>query len=308
MHQDDEHMPRDAKVPAPVASDAKNQLALDALQPATQDFGQTVRPLGREAGELAVELGRTGIRTVRALLRPVTGLVWGVEQIEDWLQETIEQKLSDVPEERRIEPPLLIAGPAIQAVRFASNEPELRDMFANLLARSMDADTAGLVHPAYVEVIKQLAPAEARMLRFMANRGAGRYSVPFLDLMFMKPGDRLAPFINYFSTLPEEAGWRPKEHTEGLRGAASFMANIRRLQILETHRRAEELSDVSHYAAVEGHPWVVQLEGFAKREGWELVKRRGVFEATSFGALFLELCAMDREFLFAPLHDTKVQV
>lgn len=53
---------------------------------------------------------------------------------------------------------------------------ELRDMFANLLARSMDTATAGNVHPSFVEVIKQLTPDEARILSTM-DRDATFYDL-----------------------------------------------------------------------------------------------------------------------------------
>lgn len=47
----------------------------------------------------------------------------------------------------------------------AYNESEkLREMYANLVAKSMNADFHDKVHPAYVEIIKQLSPAEAVFL------------------------------------------------------------------------------------------------------------------------------------------------
>ena len=53
-----------------VAGRASEQLKQRALGPAASDFGQEVRPLGKEAGELTV-------RAVRVGLRGVAGLVWG---------------------------------------------------------------------------------------------------------------------------------------------------------------------------------------------------------------------------------------
>lgn len=41
---------------------------------------------------------------------------------------------------------------------------ELRNMYANLLAKAMNVDEKDKVHPAFVELIKQMAPREALIL------------------------------------------------------------------------------------------------------------------------------------------------
>lgn len=80
----------------------------------------------------------------------------------------VEKKLDAVPAERQQPPPPTIAAPAAfqYALLGESDEvAELREMFENLLAASMDRETASNAHPAFVSMISQLTPDEARILK-----------------------------------------------------------------------------------------------------------------------------------------------
>jgi hypothetical protein len=96
-------------------------LASRALGPAAADFGEEIRPLGREVGAVT-------LRIVRALLRPISALVWGFEKVEDWIARVVAPKLDRVPENQRIKPKLTIAGPAIDAMKYYGSEPILGDL------------------------------------------------------------------------------------------------------------------------------------------------------------------------------------
>ncbi|MBT2721454.1 DUF4393 domain-containing protein [Bacillus sp. ISL-46] len=63
-----------------------------------------------------------------------------------------------------IEPPLSIVGPALEASKFYIEEEELRSMFAKVVAASMDNRQASYVHPAFIEIIKQLSPVDALVI------------------------------------------------------------------------------------------------------------------------------------------------
>ncbi len=51
-------------------------------------------------------------------------------------------------------------------------------MFANILTTAMDEVTSVNAHPSFVEIIKQLTPVEARILKFMI----GTEEVPMIDI------------------------------------------------------------------------------------------------------------------------------
>jgi hypothetical protein len=52
---------------------------------------------------------------------------------------------------------------------FASEVPDLREMYAKLLATSMDSATSDTAHPSFVTLIQQLTPDEARILRHLGS-------------------------------------------------------------------------------------------------------------------------------------------
>ena len=58
-----------------------------------------------------------------------------------------------------------IAVPALQALTYSLDDELIREMFANLLAADMNAETKKDAHPAFVELIKEMTPADARVLK-----------------------------------------------------------------------------------------------------------------------------------------------
>ena len=50
------------------------------------------------------------------------------------------------------------------------NSEELRNLYANLLAKSMYIETKELVHPSFVEIIKQISPLDALIFKKIMER------------------------------------------------------------------------------------------------------------------------------------------
>lgn len=121
----------------------------------------------------AKELGRTLGNVVRTALRPANGVVWTIDQAFDWAAEKVVRQLEHrkVPRKRVVRPSVLIEGRILQALQVAgpSEDPQLRNMFAALLASSMDSQTAQLVHPSFVSALSQLVPDEARLFSLVSH-------------------------------------------------------------------------------------------------------------------------------------------
>ena len=115
----------------------------DLLQPATKEIGTV--------------LGRT----VRALLSPVRGLCWGIETIEQIMTSGVTKKLENVLQEKIHAPEPEIAVPIMLALTYTAQNDTLREMFLNLLANSMNSDFDKVVHPSYVEIVKQMNHLDA---------------------------------------------------------------------------------------------------------------------------------------------------
>jgi hypothetical protein len=122
----------------------------DVVQPAAQEIGKALQ---------------TVAKTVHMALAPVSALVWGYDQIKDFVSSKVADRLKNVPPERVISPKPNVAGPALESLRYTGHEESLSDLYANLLAASMDKATAEGAHPAFVEIIRQLTPDEAKILQ-----------------------------------------------------------------------------------------------------------------------------------------------
>lgn len=110
-------------------------------------------------------------KAINVALAPVGALVWGYEKCQDFISTKVADRLKDIPPEDIITPKPNVAGPAIEALRYTGHEEVLSDLYANLLASSMDRKTASGAHPAFVEIIKQLTPDEAKLVKlFTADR------------------------------------------------------------------------------------------------------------------------------------------
>lgn len=126
----------------------------DLLQPAAKELGAAL-------GTLA--------KTVNLALAPVSGLIWSYETIKDFVSRKVAKKLQNVNEHDIETPNPMVAGPALEALKYAGHEEILREMYANLLANALDKNTKNDAHPSFVEIIKQISPNEAKLLLFLSN-------------------------------------------------------------------------------------------------------------------------------------------
>jgi hypothetical protein len=131
----------------------------DLLQPAAQELGKSLVVVAR---------------AVSMALAPVEGAVWAYDRIRSWLSVKLTQKLAKIDDECIQPPPMNIAGPAILNLTFTGGIPALREMYANLLASSMDANVASTAHPAFVRIIEQLSPDEAKILGSLVHHPSGK--------------------------------------------------------------------------------------------------------------------------------------
>lgn len=146
-----------------------------ALEIAPKLYDDTISPAAKEVGKTLAIVPST----VNALLAGVRK--WNMYQ-EYSVAETdklLSQKLANTPPEKLVEPEAYVAVPALQAISYSMDNDELRNLYANLLAKAMNIDTKNDVHPAFIEVIKQLSPYDAELLKklFSNSKRVVKYKV-----------------------------------------------------------------------------------------------------------------------------------
>jgi abortive infection alpha-like protein len=128
-------------------------------------YEDAIQPLAKELGKAGGTIGEA----VNAAFLPLRGAIWGFKNIASFIENRVSQNLTtrNVPRERIQFPDPDVAVPAIEAMRYS----KLRSQYAELLTTAIDSKTARDAHPAFVEVLKQLTPDEARILSFMPRKG-----------------------------------------------------------------------------------------------------------------------------------------
>lgn len=107
---------------------------------------------------------KTGI--VQTLYRPIARMLRiSSEYFESGFPEDIAEKLVDVPESERIAPRPNVAAPVMEGLALNLEEPDLKEMYLNLLASASDRRTKDAAHPSFVDAIRQLTTEEARLLK-----------------------------------------------------------------------------------------------------------------------------------------------
>jgi hypothetical protein len=253
---------------------------VDAAQAAGDLLPEIYRDVAKPA---ASEVGHTLGGVVRLALSPLNALVWGYKRIETWLETKIEEKLAGVPKERIVSPPLMIAGPVVQALPFAAHDDELREMFANLLATAMDSATQRRAHPSFVDVIRQITSDEAKVLRkFVSNERQ-----PVVDLMYtLKNSGGTLPGIRTFALTGFNAGCaRPDDINV-------YFDNLHRLGILAWSPFGSFLVlREDHYPQLENH----EIMSAAKKR----LEANPLVERTYFDRKYVEVTEYGREFIAA---------
>jgi len=249
-------------------------------------------PFYRDAVEPgAKELGRA----VARILRMVNVGLSGVETVGAFFRARLEPRLRRIPHEHRNEAPKLnVVGPAVESVRFTSEDDELQDLFANLIARAMDKRVAARAHPAFVRIINDLTSDEAKILRAI---GPGR-PVPIVNIdraLLNDDGVRIS------GDTPHESLSR-FAHDAGCELPAmfpTFISNLVRLRLVESLAPGTQWSypgSEEAYRRIETDPEVVALAqdcDLPPRQRHEFV-RWGV-KQTPLGRDFWEVCVSPYE-------------
>ncbi len=151
----------------------------------------------------------------------------------------------------------------------------LRARAEELLRQSADVEYTEDAHPAYQRILGELAPDDARILRFLFREGAQ----PAVDVRASKTlgvtSEMVAPGL---SMIGEQAGCRYLDRVP------AYLNNLYRLGLIWFSREA--ISDPLEYQVLEAQPKVTEaLEGSGRGK----TVRRSI-HLTPFGEDFCEVC------------------
>ncbi|MBF0261289.1 MAG: DUF4393 domain-containing protein [Magnetococcales bacterium] len=160
-------------------------------------------PLGKEAGRNLAQTAVTVTETINTVLLPFRGANYLAKKFEEYLSEKFEfdmrVKLAHVPPEHIVEPQRLIAGQIMRELECAYEEPDIKELYLNLLAKAMDDRSASDVHPAFIDVVRQMSSKDAYYLKRVFENEA----LPIVQLKLVKAGGVFNVFGRHIVNLQE---------------------------------------------------------------------------------------------------------
>lgn len=148
----------------------------DTLKTAPTLYNDTLQPTVQEVGKFAARIPRA----INAAFSGLDKWILNKEYAIDETKKLLEKKLENVDPDKIVEPEAYVAVPAIQAISYSMNSEELRNLYANLLAKAMNSDTKDRVHPACVNIISQITPLDAKILQYISIQPD--QDMPIIDL------------------------------------------------------------------------------------------------------------------------------
>lgn len=255
-------------------------------------YDDLVHPLAHQTGKSLEVIGLL----VNKLLSPIRNYAISGKENTDKLEKEIVNKLKDEDSNNIITPPTHVAVPALIANSYTDAD-SLRELYASLIAKSMIKQTKDDVHPAFVEIIKQLSPQEAL---FLKSNPILKYPTPFVSIriqeksqyfnqmkFILHPKTILRDFKNGSDFLPFYLGDGYNNSPEEI---SIMIDNFIRLHILECIPKTV-LTTENSYSKFYRDEYTRSFEPFIKdKEFQEIAHIPGLIKPTLFGHLFFSIC------------------
>ncbi len=195
--------------------------------------------------------------------------------------EVYRKELSDsiqqIPPEKMVEPSIQITAQALDNSKYCIQEKDLRQMFTSLISHSMNIDYSNDIHPSFAEILKQMSPLDASVIKCFKNSKTNGYPIGRYQLKEQN-GYKLL-LDNVFLQYPNSY----------LPGNSLAISSLSRLGLLQVAYDEWLLS--TNYAPFEEHFWFNRLQNEFPDKTVELQK--GLVRLTPLGRSFVIVCVPD---------------
>lgn len=200
----------------------------------------------------------------------------------DSLEKMVTEKLESIPADCIIPPTARITVPTIQKASI-TEETEIRELYANLLVNSMNNVVKKGVHPSFVEIINQLSPDEAKILRHFSEHR----TIPTITLRAENEKHEGVDIIKNFSDVGEVCGCEDKYDLN------KYFDNLTRLGLIGSPGSMSSLIDKVRYDSLKVHPAMEQFKALIENMPAPYNKvrfRESYLYLSDFGQTFCSVC------------------
>lgn len=237
----------------------------DGLKPATKESGKVLALIPQ---------------TINAALAPLRQWIAQKEYNVAETKKLLAQKLEKVEYDKIVSPESYVAVPAIQAIAYSMNSEELRNLYANLLAKSMYIDTKELVHPSFVEIIRQMSPIDALIFKTIMGRAVN----PMINLIMKNEKGNFITIVTNVTDI--------NIASQELIGVS--IDNLTKQNLLS-------VPDDGFYSDEKVYDSILQTEFYEKQknlnrrtvDGFEFTYTKKMINKTNLGSLFYKVCVAE---------------
>lgn len=190
----------------------------------------------------------------------------------------LESSISQIPPQKLIEPSIQTTAQALENSKYCINEENLRNMFTSLISNSMNSDYQKDIHPSFAEIIKQMTPLDAEIIKIFKNSPINGFPLGRYQLS-KKRGS--------YSVLLEHVFL--KYITPDLDACSLSISSLSRLGLLTITYNAAFSKD--QYELFEEHPWFKMLQNDFPNE--HVTLHPGIVALTPLGRSFTRVCVPD---------------
>lgn len=252
-----------------------------ALEAVPSLYEDALKPTATESGKLLSLIPKT----INAALAPLRKWIAEKEYNIAETEALLAKKLERVSAENIVTPEAYVAVPAIQAISYSMDSKVLKNLYANLLAKSMNSSTKNWVHPSFVEIIKQLSPNDVHVLEKI-------YSDDSFQIInvFVSKYDAESPHL--FKSPTQRYGY------EGLTSITSISPQMVKISIdnLSRLRLIEDRFDLnlSVNSKIKASPFysetVSAIKQYMTDQTWKFEENGHLVVLSTFGSYFHEIC------------------
>lgn len=256
-----------------IAKDVAKDVYVDAVKPTAKNVGGFFGTLSGFFNNVVVY--------------PLKKLNIEYEQKAIAFEKQMQEKYNNIPEENKIEPQLSIVGPAMESLKYNIMDEDLSEMFSNLLVSDLDSRTQNLCTPAFIRIVEQLSPMDAKVYKEIMCSFRG-HDIGVASIIFKKKGTDKQYRSNmpkYFLTV--EIG------TVNNYDLVLALENLQRLGLVEISF-TEWLSNEEIYEIIKQKADVVNFKESLDNNGIEdydlRIFQKGVLKISGFSNNFAKVC------------------
>lgn len=196
--------------------------------------------------------------------------------LETYRQE-LDQAIKSIPEEKLIEPSIQTTAQALENSKYCISSEKLRNMFVNLISRTMNSDTEPHVHPSFPEIIKQMSEYDALFMQAMKQH----QTIPIVTLGMQSSNGTLYNQVANICSIPDL-----KLSQEQYRVSISSLI---RAGLLET-TYSEWYANESLYDSFKETSDYSSIYNLSKVKGMSVNIQKGICRLTALGSEFVISC------------------